>query len=86
MKCSPKCKTKILGIIYTLFWELFTPFLIGKGPIFGSKSGLGISLITGFDQCILSVTKKVDKGLNTCLQQISLPSIDALDIFRQKCF
>ena len=29
---------------YTAFWEVFAQFLIGKGPIFGPKSGLTKSL------------------------------------------
>ena len=52
MKFSPKCRTKKLGMIYTiwevfayfLIWEVFACFLIGKGPIFSPKSGLGKSL------------------------------------------
>ena len=41
MKFSPKCRTKKLGIILGSFCS----FLIGKGPIFGPKSGVGKSLI-----------------------------------------
>ena len=37
MKFSPKCRTKKLGIP---FWEVFTHFWIGEGPLFGPKSGL----------------------------------------------
>ena len=40
MECSPKCRTKKLGMIYTIL-EVFVHFLIGKGPMFGPKSGLG---------------------------------------------
>ena len=37
MKFSPKCRTKKLGN--------FAHFLIGKGPIFFPKSGLGKSMV-----------------------------------------
>ena len=37
MKFSLKCRTKELGMP---FWEVFAHFLIGKGLIFGPKSGL----------------------------------------------
>ena len=40
MKFSQKCKTNKLGMIYTILES----FLIGKGPIFGPKTGLGKSL------------------------------------------
>ena len=42
---------------YTPFWEVFAHFLIGKGQIFGPKSGLGKSLdigqIFGLSLCLL---------------------------------
>ena len=31
--------------VYTLFCEVFADFLIGKGPIFDHKSGVGKSLV-----------------------------------------
>ena len=40
MKFSPKCRTKKLGMIYTIP-GCFCSFLIGKGLLFGPKSGLG---------------------------------------------
>ena len=43
MKFPPKCRTKKLGMIYTILGHL-AHFLIGMGPIFGPKSGLGKSL------------------------------------------
>ena len=45
MKFSSKCRTKKLklGIIYTILGS-FCSFIIGTGPIFGPKSGLGKSL------------------------------------------
>ena len=43
IKFSPKCKPKKLGMIYTI-WEVFAHLLIGKGQIFGPKTGLGKSL------------------------------------------
>ena len=42
MKFSPKYIAKKLGMIYTILGS-FDHFLIGKGPIFGPKSGLGKS-------------------------------------------
>ena len=47
MKFSPKCRTKKLGMLYTILGS-FCSFLNwegGKGPIFGPKSDLGKSLI-----------------------------------------
>ena len=43
MKFSPKCRTKKLGIIYTILGS-FAHFLIVMGLILGPKSGLGKSL------------------------------------------
>ena len=43
MKFSPKCRSKKWGMIYTILGS-FAHFWIGKGPIFGPKSGLGNSL------------------------------------------
>ena len=45
IKFSPKCRTKKLGMIYTILGG-FSSFLncIGLWPIFGPKSGLGKSL------------------------------------------
>ena len=40
MKFSLKCRTQILGMIYTILGS-FCSFLIGKGPLLGPKSGLG---------------------------------------------
>ena len=37
MKFQPKCKAKFLGMLYSLCWEVFAYFGIGKGPIFGPK-------------------------------------------------
>ena len=44
MKFSPKCRTKKLGMIYTILECFCLYFLIGKETIFGPKSGLGKSL------------------------------------------
>ena len=43
MKISPKCRTKKLGMIYSIS-RSFCSFLIREGPIFGPKPGLGKSL------------------------------------------
>ena len=55
MKFSPKSRTKKLGMI-SPFWEAFAHLIlcIGKGPIFGLKSGLGKSLMEDKLQCISS--------------------------------
>ena len=39
MKFSPKCRTKKMGMIYTIM-EVVAHFLIGKGSILGPKSDL----------------------------------------------
>ena len=44
MKFSPKCRTKKLGMLYTIL-VYFCSFLNGKGRLFSPKSGLGKSLI-----------------------------------------
>ena len=44
MKFSQKCVSKKLGMVYILLGNFCLFFLIGKGPIFGPKSGLGKSL------------------------------------------
>ena len=46
MKFQPKCRTKKLGMIYTILGS-FAHFLIGKWSIFGPKSALGKSLHMG---------------------------------------
>ena len=43
MKFSPECRTKKLGMTYTTFGS-FSHFSIGKGLLFGPKSGQGKSL------------------------------------------
>ena len=48
MTFSPNCRTKKLGMIYIIFGR-FAHFLIGKGPLFGPKSGLGKSLAFHLD-------------------------------------
>ena len=49
MKFSPKCRTKKLGMIYTIVGS-FCYFLNWKGAIYGPKSGLGKSLYNVFTQ------------------------------------
>ena len=43
MKFSPICRAKELGMLFSV-WKVFALFWFGKGPIFGSKIGLGKSL------------------------------------------
>ena len=83
MKFSPKCRTKKLGMIYTILGS-FCSFLIGEEPIFGPTSDLGKSLLLAIlnvlaHTCILiygpDVSKPVFGGLRTTQAQTSLGSL-----------
>ena len=63
MKFSPKCRSKKLRMTYIILgsfclffnWEgadILACFLIGKGPIFGPKSGLGKPLLVCNIDCV----------------------------------
>ena len=70
MKFLPKYRTKKSGMIYTVLVKFFAHSLIGKGPIFSPKSGLGNSLVLHTTVTLYTYTN-CSKILNTFLFLIS---------------